>query len=142
MNTTGSTDEGYATVLLVGENVIEVASFKYIKRAPFEEHLAQMSALCAENPKASCLLWNTSELVGFEPGNTALALKWIARHTQIRRTAVVTRSQAIASLVHLGRVMIPGLEARSFRLRSEAMTWFATPFTGRPRVRSNRYKAA
>ncbi|MFO0628614.1 MAG: STAS/SEC14 domain-containing protein [Polyangiales bacterium] len=127
---------------LLGDTAVEVSSVGFIARDVFDASIAELSALCAANPRITCVLWTTSELDGYEPGNTAVALKWLARHAQIRRTAVVTRSQAVASLVHIGRVMIPGLETRAFRIRAEACEWFATPFTGRPRTRSGRFKAA
>ena len=133
---------GQNTVQLIGEAVVEIASVGFIARDVFDGSMAELTALCAANPKITGLLWTTSEIDGYEPGNTALALKWITQHAQIRRTAVVTRSQAMASLVHIGRVMIPGLETRAFRIRAEAFEWFATPFTGRPRTRSGRFKAA
>lgn len=133
---------GRNTVQLVGETFAEIASVGFIPRDVFDASMAELSALCAANPKINSLLWTTSELDGYEPGNTAVALKWLAQQVQIRRTAVVTRSQAVASLVHIGRVMIPGLETRAFRIRAEAFEWFATPFTGRPRTRSGRFKAA
>lgn len=133
---------GQVTVQLVDEGVVEVRSVGYVTRQTFIDALARLTALCAEHPRAQGLLWDTSELDGYEPGNTALAMKWIAQHVQVRRAAVVTRVQSVASLVHLGRVMIPGLETRAFRDEDEALTWFATPFTGRPRTRSGRFKAA
>jgi len=133
---------GRATVQLVSETALEIASVGFIARDVFDAGLAELTALCVANPKVNCLMWTTSELDGYDPGNTARALKWLVQHTQIRRAAVVTRSQAVASLVHIGRVMIPGLETRAVRIRAEALEWFATPFTGRPRTRSGRFKAA
>lgn len=134
---------GETTVRVLNESVLEIVSVGFITREVFEHGLAELTARCAENPKLHALMWTTTDLEGYEPGNTAQAMKWVGRHPQIRRAAVVTRSQVLASLTHIGRVLIPGLETRSFRLRAEALEWFTTPLTGRPRTRSsNRHKAA
>lgn len=133
---------GETTVRVVNDSVIEIVSVGFITRDLFDHGLAELTAHCAAHPKLHALMWTTTDLEGYEAGNTAQAMKWVARHTQIRRAAVVTRSQVVASLTHIGRVMVPGLEARSFRVRAEALEWFATPLTGRPRTRSNRHKAA
>lgn len=134
--------KGTATVRLVNDTVLEMVCVGYGERANFIAALNEMTALCLQHPKISGLLFTATDLRGYDPSNTALAIKWVARHPQIRRGGVVTRSQVIAALTHVGRVMIPGLDAQSFRTRADALTWFATPLTGRPRSRSNRHKAA
>jgi hypothetical protein len=133
---------GSTTVRVPIPEVVESVATGFSARPEFERALTEMSEVFDANPKAHSLLWNTSELAGYEPGNTALALKWLARQVQVRRVAILTRSQAIASLVHIGRVMVPGLDVRAFRIRVEALEWLATPLTGRPRTRSGRFKAA
>jgi len=135
-----SEPEGSIRVALISPAVIEVVYDGFSSRAIYERSLAEVDALFDANPKTHCVLWNTVALTGYEPGNTALAMKWMARQIQLRRSAIVTRSQAMASLAHVTRVMVTGVEVQSFRLRAEAMEWLNTPLTGRARTRSGRYR--
>lgn len=135
-----SNPEGRAKVTLVSPTVVEIAYEGYASREVNDRSLAEVDAIFEANPKANSVLWNTIALTGYEPGNTAAAMKWMVRQVQLRRSATVTRSQSLASLSHITRVMVTGVEVQSFRLRAEAMEWLGTPLTGRARTRSGRYR--
>lgn len=137
-----SRSEGRVRVVLVAPTVVEITYEGFIDRAATEQGFAEADALLDANPGAHSLLWDTDGLTGYEPGNTAITMKWLARTAQVRRGATVTRSQAIASLVHVARVMVQGYEVQVFRTREEALAWLQSPLTGRPRTRSGRYRRA
>lgn len=134
--------EASARVTLLSPTAVEAVFEGHITRGMFAAALDEIDALMAANPKAQSVLWNVTGLTGYDAANTAMTMKWFARQVQVRRSALVTRSQAVASLIHITRVMVPGVDAQAFRLGVEAKEWLATPLTGRGRARSGRHKAA
>lgn len=135
-------DGDWARVTLLSPTVIELSFAGHQTRAAYERTVAEVDALIAANPQAQSLLWTVLDLTGYDPGNSAFTMRWLARQTRVRRSAVHTRSQVISALANVGRVMIPGLEVQAFRSRDEALAWLATPFVGRPRARSSRGRPA
>lgn len=135
-------DHDRARVSLVSPTALELEFGGYVHGSAYERVLAEVDALFAAHPGAQCLLWNVLDLTGYDPGNTAFSIRWLVRQTQVRRCAVLTRSRTIASLVNVGRVMIPALEAQAFHGRAEALAWLDTPLLGRPRSRGPRRPVA
>lgn len=135
-----SNPEGQARVTLATPTVATVTYAGYCSRALMERVLAEFDALLDANPGIHSILWNNIELTGYDAGNSAITMKWLAQRPQVRRGAMVTRSQALASLVHVARVMLAGYETQAFRTPEEALEWLDTPLVGRPRLRSGRFK--
>lgn len=113
-------------------HVIETVTRGYSTRHDITQALAEAENLIKAHPEIVGLLWNAAEHEGHDPGNAAIAVKWIAEQTSLRRVAMVTTQPSMAALVNVGRVMTPGVEIEVFTRREDALAWL-TRSQGRSR---------
>lgn len=115
---------GETTARIVAGSVLELRTRGHVSRANSLAMFDHGAALLRDRPDVHALLFEMSEHEGHDPGNVAYGVRWIRdQAAQITRAAVVTRSHAFATLIHIGRVMIPRLEAAVFASREEAIAW-------------------
>lgn len=119
---------GTVGVSLVGSGVVELRYDQYTSRAMAQRSFERAGELLRENPSAQSILLCLLTTSGHDPGNTALGVRWVAEfREQIRRVALVTRSQSIAVLGNIVKVMVPWVEVRVFTSREDAIAWCDSP---------------
>lgn len=117
---------GESTARIVADSVLELRTRGHVTRANSLAMFDHGAALLRERPDVHALVFEMSEHEGHDPGNVAHGVRWLRdQGAQLTRAAIVTRSHAFATLIHIGRVMVPRLEAAVFASREEAIAWCA-----------------
>ncbi len=83
--------------------------------------------LIVEAPHAvTGILWDATEHESHDPAVVSMGIRWAIEHrTWFRRSALVTRSSRLATLVHIGTVMCPWMESAVFPTKEEALVWLS-----------------
>ncbi len=131
-STRRSATQAAMTVRRPMAHVLETVTRGYSARHDITRALDEADALLAAHPEVDTLLWNAAAHEGHDPGNAAIALKWISDKRVFRRIAMVTTQPSMAALVNVGRVMLPDAEVEVFARREDALPWI-TRAPGRAR---------
>lgn len=119
---------GNVGVAMARDGVLEVCYERYTSRATAMRSFERAGELLRENPKTNALILSLLGATGHDPGNTALGVRWAADfREQLRRVAFVTRSQSIANLGNIVKVMVPWIDVKVFTSRDEAIAWCELP---------------
>lgn len=113
-------------------HVLETVTTGYSARHDITRALDEADALLAAHPEIDTLLWNAAAHEGHDPGNAAIALKWLSERRVFRRIAMVTTQPTMAALLNVARVMLPDVELEVFARREDALPWI-TRAPGRAR---------
>ncbi len=123
---------GTASVSLVGNGAVELRYDQYTSRATAQRSFERAGELLRENSQVQAIVLCLLTTSGHDPGNTALGVRWVAEfREQVRRVAFVTRSQSMAVLGNIVKVMVPWVDVRVFTSREEAIAWCDQPPHGR-----------
>ncbi|MFO0651088.1 MAG: STAS/SEC14 domain-containing protein [Polyangiales bacterium] len=119
---------GNVGVAMARENVLEIRYERYTSRATAMRGFERAGELLRQNPQSNALVLGLLDATGHDPGNTALGVRWSAEfRDQLRRVAFVTRSQSLANLGNIVKVMVPWIEVRVFTSRDDAIAWCELP---------------
>lgn len=113
--------------LYEAERTIALTFRGHVSVAEMTRLLQTAGELVAEAPHAvTGVLWDGLEHESHDPAVISQGIKWSLEHRAwYRRSALVSRSTRLASLVHIAKVMCPWLEAEMFATREEALAWLA-----------------
>lgn len=115
---------GESLARLVGNRVVEVQTRGHISRANFLAASEHATKLLRDHPQVHAVLFNLTEHLGHDPGNLAQGVRWLRDHAaQLTRAGLVTRSHAYITMINIGRVMLPRLDAAAFASRDAALAW-------------------
>ncbi len=111
---------GGAEVSKTGHRVLEFRLDGQVSRSMLSEVFAQAVDLLREHPAMDTVVWDCSECTGYEPGTTAVAVRWSREHlTRFTHAVVVTRSHAVRGLAGVGQVMIPWIKVEVVACRED-----------------------
>jgi hypothetical protein len=106
--------------------VVEIQMIGYISRAASALALERVESIMKSSPDTEAMLWDLTRNTGSDPGNLALAVRWMREHgTKIRTSAVVSSSSVISGFVRVARVLLPDRESEVFSHREDALAYLS-----------------
>jgi hypothetical protein len=115
---------GSVVISSIGDHVVELKFLGYTSRATAQRALEISTESFLKDPSRNAAVFQVLSLVGHDPGNIALGLRWAAAlRNQLVRVALVTRSTTLRGVVDIARAVNPFLEMRAFDNTDDAMKW-------------------
>ena len=109
-----------AEVSCTGPRVLEFKMYGQVSRSILNDVLAQAADLLRNHPEMDTTVWDFSEYTGYEPGTTAVAIRWSREHLKrFTHSVVITRSHVVRGLARVGQLMIPWIKVEVVACRED-----------------------